>query len=63
MPGVAAYVIDYNSSSNQPWQAEIRCWSSADTALHNITASVRFYEGTVPASGHIGGHSGGQLPA
>jgi hypothetical protein len=55
MPAVGGYVIDYNCGSNQPWKAEIRCFTSTNIPLGNEVAVVRFYDGAVPAPGKVGG--------
>jgi|GEM_PF-3532087 hypothetical protein len=45
MPKIGRYRIEYNSSSNQSWTAEIRCYNDADTTL---VGCIRFYKQGVP---------------
>jgi len=55
MPAVGGYVVEYFSSSSQPWKAEIRCYASTTVPLGPQVATIRFYDTTPPASGLVGG--------
>jgi hypothetical protein len=56
MANVTHYAIDYISSSDKPWAADINCYDqSQGEAGGSRIATLRFYRGAVPASGQVGG--------
>jgi|SRR2546426_10826548 hypothetical protein len=55
MPAVGGYVVEYLSSSSQPWKAEIRCFATNAIPPVQQVAAIRFYDTTPPASGLVGG--------
>ena len=56
MGNVTHYNIDYISSSNKPWVASINCYDQPQgEAGGSRIATVRFFRGSVPPSGQVGG--------
>ena len=56
MAFVTHYIIDYLGKSNKPWVASINCYDQDQgEAGGQRIATVRFFEGAVPASGTVGG--------
>ena len=56
MANVTHYAIDYIGTSDKPWAASINCYDQPEgEAGGSRIAVVRFYRGSVPASGQVGG--------
>lgn len=56
MADVTHYSIEYMSESNQPWLAHINSYDQGQgEAGGQRIATLRFFDGAVPASGNVGG--------
>lgn len=60
MPNVKGYRITYMSTSDAPWQADIRCYGSTDLRAPEV-ALIRFFAdpATIPADSWVGGQVNG----
>jgi hypothetical protein len=56
MANVAHYAINYTSESDKPWVASINCYDQPEgEAGGRRIATLRFFDGAVPASGTVDG--------